>query len=130
MNTALWIITGLLAAAFLFAGMNKLVFTREKLAKAPGGGWVMDFSPRFVKTLGVLEVAAAAGLILPAVLDIAPIFVPLAALGLALLMTGAAIVMYRRREFGHILVDLTYLALALFVVVGRFGPESYHHLAS
>ena len=121
MNTALWIVAGFLAAAFLFAGANKLLISREKLAKAPGGGWVMDFSPRFVKVLGVLEVSAAAGLILPAVFDIAPVLVPLAALGLTLLMTGAAIVVYRRREFGHVLVDLSYLSLAAFVVVGRIA---------
>jgi hypothetical protein len=54
-----------------------------------------------------------------------PVLVPLAALGLAVIMTGAAIVVTRRHEFKHLLVDLTYLALAAFVVVGRFGPESF-----
>ena len=39
MNTALWIIAGLLATVFLVAGSNKLFIPREKLAKAPGGGW-------------------------------------------------------------------------------------------
>ena len=38
MNLALWIIAGLLAAVFLLAGSNKLFMSREKLAKAPGGG--------------------------------------------------------------------------------------------
>ena len=44
MNLALWIVAGLLAAVFLPAGSNTLVTPREKLAKALGGGWVLDFS--------------------------------------------------------------------------------------
>jgi uncharacterized membrane protein YphA (DoxX/SURF4 family) len=118
-NVALWIVAGLLAAVFVVAGSNKLLFSREKLAKAPGGGWALDFSAGFVKALGVLEVLAACGLILPALLGVAPILVPLAAIGLALLMTGAAIVVGRRHEHAHLLIDLTYLALAAFVAIGR-----------
>jgi hypothetical protein len=125
MNIALWIIAGLLATVFLLAGANKLFIPREKLAKAPGGGWVLDFSAGFVKALGAVEILGAVGLILPAVLDIAPVLVPLAATGLATIMVGAAIVEFRRREFGHVLLNLTYLALLVFVVWGRFGPESF-----
>ena len=124
MNTALWIIAGLLATVFLVAGSNKLFIPREKLAKAPGGGWVLNFSAGFVKALGAVEILGAIGLILPALLDIAPVLVPLAALGLGLIMTGATIVEFRRQEFKHVLLDLTYLALAAFVAWGRFGPES------
>lgn len=121
MSVALWVVAGLLAAVFLFAGSNKLLISRERLAKAPGGGWVLDFSAGFVKALGAVEVLGAVGLILPALLGIAPVLVPLAALGLALIMVGAATVEFRRREFRHVLVNLTYLALAVFVVCGRFG---------
>ena len=51
MNLTLWIITGLLAAVFVVAGANKLFIPQEKLAKAPGGGWVNGSSAGFVKTL-------------------------------------------------------------------------------
>jgi uncharacterized membrane protein len=120
MNTALWVVAGILAAVFLVAGANKLVIPREKLAKAPGGGWVLDFSAAFVKNLGAVEILGAVGLILPALLDIAPVLVPLAAVGLGLIMIGAGIVEVRRREFLHALLNLIYLALAAFVAVGRF----------
>ena len=120
MNLTLWIISGLLAALFLFAGANKLFIPREKLAKAPGGGWVLDFGAGFVKALGAVEILGAVGLILPALLDIAPVLVPLAALGLGLIMTGAATVMFRRQEPKHALVNLAYLALIAFVAYGRF----------
>jgi hypothetical protein len=119
MNTALWVVAGLLAAVFLLAGFNKLLIPREKLARAPGGGWVLDFSPGFVKALGAVEILGVTGLILPAVLDIAPVLVPLAALGLGLIMTGAVAVEYRRQELKHVLLDSTYLVLAIFVLFGR-----------
>lgn len=98
---------------------------REKLAKAPGGGWVLDFGADFVKALGAVEILGAVGLTLPALLDIAPVLVPLAASGLATIMVGAATVTYRRKEFKHVLLNLTYLALAAFVAWGRLGPESF-----
>jgi hypothetical protein len=120
MNLTLWIIAGLLAAAFLVAGASKLFIPQAKLAQAPGAGWVLDFSAGFVKALGAVEILGAVGLILPALLDIAPILVPLAALGLALIMVGAAIVEFRRHAFKHVLGNLIYLALAVFVAWGRF----------
>ena len=124
MNLALWIIAGVMAAVFLLAGTNKLFIPREKLAKAPGGGWVNDFSAGFVKALGAVEILGAIGLIVPAALDVAPILGPVAAVGLATIMIGAAIVTSRRHESKHALLNLTYLALIAVVAIGRFGPHS------
>jgi hypothetical protein len=42
-----------------------------------------------------------------------------------MIMVGAAIVTFRLREPTHALLNLAYLALAVFVAVGRFGPESF-----
>lgn len=120
MNIALWIVAGVLAAIFLLAGSAKLFIPREKLAAAPGGGWVWDFSGAFVKTLGALELLGVIGLILPAALGIAKILVPLAALGLGMVMVCAIVVESLRNEFKHVLVNLAYLTLAAFVVFGRF----------
>ncbi|MGC5020673.1 DoxX family protein [Micromonospora sp. DT47] len=126
MNLTLWIVAGLLAAAYLFSGGGKLIMPKEKMATfGPSAKWVEDFSPGTVKAIGALEVLAAVGLILPAALDIAPVLVPLAALGLVIIMVGAAITRIRRHEFTFMVVDLVYLALAGFVAWGRFGPESF-----
>lgn len=126
MNLALWIVTGLLATAYLFGGGGKVVMPKDRIAAfGPSSKWVEDFSPGAVKAIGALEVLAAVGLILPAVLGIAPVLVPLAALGLMIIMSGAAITRIRRREYRFMLVDLAYLALAGFVAWGRFGPESF-----
>ncbi len=124
MNIVLWIIAGLLALAFLAAGAMKLAQPKEKLA-ASGMAWVEDFSPAMIKTIGALEVLAAIGLILPAVLDIAPVLVPLAALGLAVMMVGAAITHVRRKENQMVFVNVLLLVLALAVAIGRFGPVPF-----
>jgi hypothetical protein len=126
MNTALWIVSGLLAAAYLISGGGKLILSRERIAATGASArWVEAFSARSVKAIGVLEVLGAIGLFLPAAVDTAPVLVPLAALGLALIMVGAVITRVRRREFTFMLADLAYLALAGFVAWGRFGPESF-----
>lgn len=126
MNLALWIIAGLLAAAFLASGSGKLLLPKERIAAfGAHAGWVEDFSPGMLKMIGVFEILGAVGLILPAVLDIRPVLVPLAALGLVLIMIGAVITRFRRHEFKLMLADLAYLVLAAIVVWGRFGPESF-----
>jgi uncharacterized membrane protein YphA (DoxX/SURF4 family) len=126
MNLALWIVTGLLAAAYLFGGAGKMILSKERLAAfGPSAKWTEDFSAGSIKAIGALEVLGAVGLILPAVLDIAPVLVPLAAVGLALIMVGAAVTRLRRHETKLMVADLVYLALAVFVAWGRFGPESF-----
>jgi uncharacterized membrane protein len=126
MNRALWIVAGLLAVVYLASGVGKLIVPKERLAAFPAAGWVDDFSAGAVKAIGALEVLAAVGLVLPAVLGIAPVLVPLAAAGLVLLMAGAVITRLRRHEVKPMVADLVYLALAAFVAWGRFfGPESF-----
>ena len=79
MCTMLWIVAGLLAVVFAFSSVVKLSLPIDKLAHAPAGGWVEDVSAGAVRDIGALEILVPLGLILPAVLDIAPVLVPLAA---------------------------------------------------
>jgi len=123
MNIALWIIAGALAGAFVLAGSTKLSQSKEKLASSQP--WTEDFGPGTIKVIGLLEVLAAVGLILPAALDIVPVLVPLAALGLVLLMGGAIITHLRRHEASVIVVNVILLVLAVVVAWGRLGPESF-----
>ncbi|BCJ55433.1 hypothetical protein Asp14428_69080 [Actinoplanes sp. NBRC 14428] len=124
MNVVLWVVAAVLAVAFLGAGVMKLVQPKEKLA-ASGMGWAESFSPGTIKLIGALEVLAAIGLILPAVLDIAPVLVPLAALGLVLIMIGAIVTHARRGENQAIGVNVVLLLLVAFVAWGRFGPYAF-----
>jgi uncharacterized membrane protein YphA (DoxX/SURF4 family) len=123
MNIVLWIIAGLLAAAFLAAGTMKLSQPKEKLSA--GMPWTDDFSAGAIKGIGALELLAAIGLVLPAALDIVPVLVPLAALGLVLVMAGAMVTHARRKENQMIVVNLALAALAGIVAWGRFGPYSF-----
>jgi hypothetical protein len=125
MNVTLWIVAGLLAAVFVAGGIGKLVIPKEKVVGAPGGAWVQDFRPGSIKALGVIDVLAGIGLVVPAALGIVPVLVPLAATGVVLLMIGAVVVRIRHGGTEAIVFDLTYAALAAFVAVSRFGPESF-----
>jgi uncharacterized membrane protein YphA (DoxX/SURF4 family) len=124
MNLALWIVAIVLAAGFAASGLMKLLVPKEKLVNV-GQGWAQDFSATSIRLIGVAEVLGAAGLILPAVTHIAPILVPLAAIGLVLVMLGAAVVHARRKETMNIAVNVVLLALAVFVAWGRLGPYAF-----
>jgi uncharacterized membrane protein YphA (DoxX/SURF4 family) len=124
-NLALWIIASVLAFAFAGSGIMKLVQSKEKLVASSTGGWAEHWSPASIKLIGVAEILGAIGLILPAVLHVAPILVPLAAVGLILVMIGAAVVHTRRHELPNVAITVVLLLLAAFVAWGRFGPLSF-----
>jgi hypothetical protein len=124
-NLTLWIAAGLLAAVAMAGGVTKTFVPKAKLAAAPGGEWTAGASVGFVKTLGVLELLAAVGLILPAIVDIAPVMVPVTAVCWVLLMVGAMITHGRLGQFTLVMLNVVYLALAAFIAWGRFGPEPF-----
>ncbi|WP_372593988.1 DoxX family protein [Actinotalea sp.] len=124
MNITLWILTGLLAAAFLGAGLMKLTSPREKVTESMPT--LADFSGTQIRLIGLVELLGALGLVLPAVTGIATVLVPVAALGLLLTMVGAGIAHLRRGDPRAAVVAPSVLAvLALVVAVGRFGPASF-----
>ncbi|WP_101782849.1 DoxX family protein [Nonomuraea indica] len=125
MNLALWIAAGLLAVVALSGGISKAFVPKEKLAAVHGGGWTADASVGFLKTLGVLELLAAVGLILPGALGIAPVLVPVTAVCWILLMAGAMITHGRRGESAFVVLNLVYLAVAAFIAWGRYVLEPF-----
>jgi len=120
MDAVVWILQILLALAFLLAGVMKSTQPRQKLAT--NMGWVEDFSDNTVRTIGVLELLAGIGLLLPAVTGVATVLVPLAAVGLALLMLLAALTHRRRGEPQMIGINAVLLLVAVVVAWARFGP--------
>ena len=126
MNTALWIIASLLAVAFLIGGASQVLLSKEKFRSfGAGQHWVDDFGAGHIKAIGVIKILGAVGLILPAVLDIAPVLVPLAASGLMLVMAGAGTIRFRRSEWKFLVGDLVFLSLFAFVAWGRFSLEPF-----
>jgi uncharacterized membrane protein YphA (DoxX/SURF4 family) len=124
MNLALWIIAIVLAAVFAASGLMKQFAPKDKLVTS-GQGWAQDFSPTSIRLIGLAEILGAIGLVVPAAVHIAPILVPLAAVGLALMMAGAVAVHARRKETMNIAVNVVLIALAAFVAWGRLGPYSF-----
>jgi hypothetical protein len=124
MNLALWIVASVLAAIFTASGLLKLLVSKDNLVQV-GQGWAQDFSPTSIRLMGVAEVLGAVGVILPAVVNIGPILVPLAAIGLGLFMMGAAVVNVRRKDAATIAVNLVLIAVAVFVAWGRLGPYPF-----
>ncbi|MEV4318973.1 DoxX family protein [Actinocrispum sp. NPDC049592] len=120
MNVALWIVSGLLAAVYLAAGLTKLTQPRQKLADGQMG-WAGDMTDRAVKSIGGAELLGAIGLILPWALGMAKVLTPLAAVGLVVVQLGAIVVHLRRKESKVVPGNLVLLALAAFVAVGRFA---------
>ncbi|GGU35894.1 DoxX family protein [Nocardioides albus] len=123
MNVILWILQGLLAAMFLMAGVMKSTQPKEKVAeKLP---WAEDYSAGTVRFIGLTELLAAIGLILPAAFGVLPALTPLAATGLAVVMVLAMNVHRRRKETGAIVFNAAILLVAVVVAWGRFGPYAF-----
>ena len=119
MNIALWIVAGLLALAFLLAGVMKATRPLDTLKK--NMTWVTVVPPWFVRFIGVAEILAAIGLILPAITGIQQWLVAAAAVGLVIVMLSAAFFHAGRKEWQDIGVNVVLLLLAVFIVVGRLA---------
>jgi uncharacterized membrane protein YphA (DoxX/SURF4 family) len=118
MNSALWIVQVLLAAAFIFAGVTKAFRYEYAHATLP---WVKDVPRNLTTFIGVSELLGGLGLLLPALTGILPWLTPLAAAGLALVMLLAIGFHITRREWPAIGFNSVLLLLAAFVAYGRFA---------
>jgi uncharacterized membrane protein YphA (DoxX/SURF4 family) len=120
MNIALWIIQGLLALLFIFAGGMKLVLPIEEMTKdiaLPG---------LFLRFIGVAELLGGLGLVLPGLTGIRTQLTPLAAAGLVIIMIGAVVISFQTGGFASALIPLIVGVLLAFVAYGRsrLAPHS------
>jgi uncharacterized membrane protein YphA (DoxX/SURF4 family) len=114
MRVALWIVQGLLALLFLFAGVAKLIMTVEEMTKdipLPGA---------FLRFIAVVEILGAIGLILPGLLHVKPGLTPLAAAVLTIIMIGATLITLTTGAVAMALFPLVVGILAVFVAYGRW----------
>jgi uncharacterized membrane protein len=109
LNITLWVLQGLLAAFFIVASAAPKLIGHESAAEGfdliGWGDWFMYF-------VGVLELAGGVGLLIPRLSG-------LAAIGLGLLMIGAAVFNATILNF-PVLTPLILLALFAFVAWGRW----------
>lgn len=119
MHTAITVIQGFLIVGFTVGGLSQLIVPYAKYTQLPAQAWANDFKPWHVKLIGFLKVCAIGGLIAPLFLPFLTMLMPLAAVGLALVMAGAMATHLRRAEYVNMAGNLVYLGLALFVAYGR-----------
>ena len=114
MTFALWIVQGLLALLFLWAGGIKLVLPLEQLTGP------VPLPGLFLRFIGMAEVLGALGLILPGLLRIRPGLTPLAAAGLVIIMIGATVLTLAGSDVVSALIPLVVGLLSAFVAYGRW----------
>ncbi|MCU1479900.1 MAG: hypothetical protein JWQ19_686 [Subtercola sp.] len=110
MEIAYWIVAGVLAVFYLYSGGMKIARNRAQLQ--PMMKWVETASMPAVKVIGILEVLAAIGLILPPLTGIAPWLALAAAVGLVLVQIGAIILHLARKEARQLGLNVALLVLA------------------
>lgn len=126
MNTALWILDVFLGIAFTIGGTAMLVLPKERYRSLhQTQQWTDDFTAGQVKVIAAIKLLGGLGLLLPAVGDLAPGLVPVAACGLALFMAGAGTTRFRRGEVRSLVGDLVFLAMFAFLAWGRFDLEPF-----
>ena len=110
MTVAYWIVASLLALFYLYAGGLKVLRSPDQLR--PMMGWIDTVPLRLVRTIGVLEVLGALGLILPPLTGVAPALALAAAIGLVLIQVGGISLHLRRGEVKVIGLNISLLVLA------------------
>ena len=119
MKWIVWVVSALLAVAFVLVGLGKLVSSTADLEAAAGGIPVVLF-----RIAGVAEVLGALGLVLPAALRVQPWLTPVAAAGLTLTMVCAVVANLVVGGGATALFPLVLGLLAAFVLWARRGPAA------
>jgi len=120
MNIVLWIVQGLLAALYLMAGSMK-AFQPSKVRENPQMTWALGKADHYIRFIGTAELLGALGLILPLATGILPWLTVFAAVGLTIIQLLAIFQEHLpKKEYNVIPVNIVLLALAVFVIVGRW----------
>jgi len=119
MNTALWIAQIVLAMGIGMAGWVKVA--RPKTELQDRLAWMQDYPQSTIRIIGLLELAAAVGLVVPTASGFLPILTPWAAIGVGILMVLVMVVHARRGESRYLAVNVVVLMTAAFIAWGRLS---------
>ena len=114
MTYALWIVQGLLALLFLFAGAMKFIMSVEEMTQQ------IQLPGLFLRFIGVCEILGGLGLILPSLLRIRPGLTPLAAACLIVIMIGATVISLMIGGVATAVAPFVVVLLLAFVAYGRW----------
>jgi putative oxidoreductase len=117
-DIALWTAQIVLAAMFIMAGLPKTLTPIQELAATmPLAAEVPEALVRFI---GISELLAAIGLVLPGVFRIKPQLISVAAAGLVVIMVLAILYHLAKGEIVPAGINVVLGLLAAFVAWGRF----------
>ncbi len=118
MKKLIWIPQGLLIVGFTMAGIMKLTQPIEALSAQMS--WVNHFQPWMVRTIALLEILGAMGLLLPAFLKSLPSkLTAYAGAGLTLTMIGAVITHVAIGETSQSIIPFVLFAMSAYVTFYR-----------
>lgn len=117
MNVLLWVLQIALGVYFVLTGVVHFIVP-PGLPEAMG--WMYDLSTEVHWISGAAEILGGLGLLLPGLLRTQTRLIPLAALGLVLVMAGAAAWHLTRGEYTNIAMNVLFGGLAAFVAYGRW----------
>jgi uncharacterized membrane protein YphA (DoxX/SURF4 family) len=115
MRIVLWFLQVLLAALFVWHGLLYVAPPAEMIDMINA-----MLAPGLRTFIGVAELLAAIGLIVPAATRIMPWLTPLAAAGLMIVMAGAAVFHLSRGETGNAISAVVIFAIVTFVAYMRW----------
>lgn len=116
-SVGLWAAQLLLAAAYALFGSMKATQPLDQLAAMMK--WIPDFPPLFVRSLGVVEVLGAIGLVLPSLTRIHPRLTVVAALCILVHQFCAVVLHLSKGEANVLGLNAVLIALAAFIFWGR-----------
>src|SRR5579863_9955421 len=99
MDTVITVIQIVLGLLLTVGGLLKVTLPYAKYTHMPGVAWSKDFKPEHIRVIGVVETSGGVGLIVPLFLHSLTMLTPLAAVGIALYMSGAMATHLRRSEY-------------------------------
>lgn len=120
MSIVLWIVQVLLAAMFLWHG-SLFLFPPAELVDIMNE----QFATWFRQFLGVAEILAGIGIILPAATRILPWLTPLAAAGMAIVTASATVLHTSRGEYSSAIMTVVLFALATLVAYMRWKVKPF-----
>lgn len=118
MNVILWILQILLAILFVVGGVPKLILPASMLQ--PPSPNAIVFPVSFLRFIGVCEVLGGLGLVLPGVFKTRQYLIPLAAVGLLIIVIGATVTTVMSGGGVMASIPLVCALLLAFVAYGRW----------
>lgn len=120
MDVALWVASAALGVVFTGSGVAKLFLSRERLL-ATGQTGIAPYPMPLIRVVASCELLAVIGLFAPWLTGTARWLTPTAAIGLIIVMCGAALTHASLREPRNVAINLALLLTAAFVAAGRFA---------